>query len=754
MNNKNLKPKTVNKKYFGIFSVPHTPHTKPLAKKLVPSLILLSLALSGILAPISVIKISNDSWSTYVGISSNKVLAVLESDTSGGDESGGKYGNDNNPPSDGGSGFSSPFSCFGVGASVIGCTVGNIIYYTIFVPANYIIYMSGWLFDIAIALTLSSEIINAPFAKNGWAVVRDLANMFFIFILLYIAIATILDIAGYNAKVLLARLIIVALLLNFSLFFTRVIIDSSNILGLAFYDRISAPTTYSSSGEKFEASSFVRGLSVTPKGISSGIVDYFDPQRLIGVTPSNSKEIADFIGDNPGKVIFIYLFSSIIIIATAWAFFSIAFLFITRTAILWFLMATAPLAFAAIILPKTRSLFGKWMDELISKSFCVAVFLFFLWLITAFVNQPFLEKYIKPQQNIGGNIATDFFTVTVLILLNFLIIFILIIVAKQQTQKMCGAVAGFSMNMVSSLGTKAAGLLAGGVVGAGLRNTLGAYAFKKSDEWNKAGYGAGGLRERLQLQAARKLSGAGYDVRATKLGGIAELGKATGQKGYAGWVKERTAKDVAFAKSFGPGKKADKFREQFSENVENMGIFQRMVTGRGVLSTTQQKKSAKEIDKLVKGGEKITREEIKLDDLREKVLSLSKDNPIKVEDNKGALKDFDNIESLRGAIEKGDVDLDTAERAIDDAVEQRFDGLRDKLDSAKGQLAKVKDWGSPEEKEAATINISRIQRLVDSEKEIRRLSERKERRTKEGLDKSEREALQKSSSSGGDKDKK
>ncbi len=731
----------LNKKYFGVFSI-------PLLKRLVPGLVLLSFVLSGILAPVSLVKDNKN-----IAISQNKVLAVLEAETSGGDESGGRYGSDDNV--DGGNNNPvSPFNCVPPGASFIGCTVGNTIFYLIFVPANYIIYMAGWLFDITIALALSSEIINAPFARDGWVVTRDLANMFFIFILLYIAIATILEIAAYNAKALLARLIIVALLLNFSLFFTRVIIDASNILGLAFYDRISGQTTYESGsgGDKFEASSFVKGLSVTPKGISRGIVSYFDPQRLLGVTPDNAKQIAGFAGDSPGKLIFIYLFSSAIILATAWAFLSVAFLFITRTAILWFLMATAPIAFAAIILPKTREIFTKWWGELMSKSFCVAVFLFFLWLITAFVNTPFLEKYIKPQKTIGGNIATDFMTVVVLILLNFLIIFILILVAKQQTQKMCGAVAGFSMNFVSGLGTKAAGLLAGGVGGFALRNSLGAYAFKKSDEWNKAGYGGGGLRERLQLQAARKIAGASFDVKATKLGKATELGEAGGKGGYSGWIKDRTAKDVAFAKSFGVGKTADVAREAFMKNLKDMGkpsgVFGRIITGRGVLNTTQPKKAAKEVDKLLTGIEKTVREEEQLDELKAKLIDIA-NNPLKIKDRAGTLRDFGKIRgenSIREAIEKGELESEEAEEVIDATVKDQLDSLANKLDDAKGRFAKANRQRTPEEInnsgekiaaeiESSTKEVSSAERRVDWGKEIKRLDERKR-------DRAEREASQ------------
>ena len=95
--------------------------------------------------------------------------------------------------------------------------------------------------DTMVAFSISKDVLNASFAQKGWKSTRDLANMFFIFILLFIAIATILQLSSYGAKALLAKLIIFALLINFSLFITRVIIDSGNITAMFFYDAITVP---------------------------------------------------------------------------------------------------------------------------------------------------------------------------------------------------------------------------------------------------------------------------------------------------------------------------------------------------------------------------------------------------------------------------------------------------------------------------------------------------------------------------------
>src|SRR3989338_7906269 len=74
----------------------------------------------------------------------------------------------------------------------------------------------------------------------GWKIFRDLANILIIFSLLYIGIITILNLklGGYDVKKLLVSLIIAAVFINFSLFFTKVIIDSSNLLAVNFYEKI------------------------------------------------------------------------------------------------------------------------------------------------------------------------------------------------------------------------------------------------------------------------------------------------------------------------------------------------------------------------------------------------------------------------------------------------------------------------------------------------------------------------------------
>ncbi|NBC49774.1 MAG: hypothetical protein GVY22_17730 [Gammaproteobacteria bacterium] len=66
-----------------------------------------------------------------------------------------------------------------------------------------------------------------------WVYIRDLFNLTFIFGLIYIGFKLILNTNDSNTKRWLAYLILAALLVNFSLFFTKFVIDLANLVGSA-----------------------------------------------------------------------------------------------------------------------------------------------------------------------------------------------------------------------------------------------------------------------------------------------------------------------------------------------------------------------------------------------------------------------------------------------------------------------------------------------------------------------------------------
>src|SRR3989344_4311531 len=102
--------------------------------------------------------------------------------------------------------------------------------------AAWILGLAGNLMDMAIKFSLDTKYFKIDAIDSGWKLIRDLVNMGFIFILLYIANSTILQLSSYNIRSMLAKLIIAAVLINFSLFFTRVVMDAGNIVAINFYN--------------------------------------------------------------------------------------------------------------------------------------------------------------------------------------------------------------------------------------------------------------------------------------------------------------------------------------------------------------------------------------------------------------------------------------------------------------------------------------------------------------------------------------
>ena len=63
--------------------------------------------------------------------------------------------------------------------------------------------LAGTLFNASIQFSLTGKVFDAnenTMIKDGWTLVRDLLNLVFIFILLFAAISTILQLGGFEIK--------------------------------------------------------------------------------------------------------------------------------------------------------------------------------------------------------------------------------------------------------------------------------------------------------------------------------------------------------------------------------------------------------------------------------------------------------------------------------------------------------------------------------------------------------------------------
>ncbi len=259
-----------------------------------------------------------------------------------------------------------------------------VIYYVVYIPAFYALMGAGYFFDTALSLSIdnSKKMVTPDFVGSSWTVVRDFSNMLFIFVLLYTGIMTMFGAADWRKVVL--QVVIVALLINFSLFFTKVVIDAGNILAVGIKSSISPG-----------------------QSLSEGLAGAFQPQRFLlapGKLPA-------------GKSIIVFFVAAVVSGFAAYYFFKAALLFAGRLIAFWFLMIVSPFAFISITLPKAN-VFDKWLSTLLNQAFVAPVFLFFIYLIMQAISSGsgILENFMKPEEHWFKSLLGPIIIATLLVL--------------------------------------------------------------------------------------------------------------------------------------------------------------------------------------------------------------------------------------------------------------------------------------------------------------------------------------------------
>ena len=438
--------------------------------------------------------------------------------------------------------------------SVTGC-LANIVYYALFVPTSFIFGLTGQMLDFAIDYTTDSasytqktkvpdpkdptKMISTgdTFITAGWKITRDLANIAFIFILLYTALGTILGIHEISWERTVGRIIIIALVINFSLFISRVVVDAGNVLARVFYTSIGTTDKDSPYSHQIH----LDGPGTT-KSVSVAIVSKFNPQSLFNEALKNKNSIPVAQGGaisgaeapSAGWFTLVTLIMVILNCIGIYVFFVVGFLFLARTAGLWLLMIFAPFAFISYTLGSGGHgghgggghggggadflKWETWWPSLVKQSFVVPIFLFFLYLILKFLNTGFLDANI-----LNSTSDASFGTKILQVSIPLLIITILLLKAKDIATEFSGALGQYAMKAATFVGGLAAGAATGGAALA-LSKTASSTFGRLSNE-NMKDYASGLKGNKVQQFMARRAVGFGdlaknssFDLRKTQLG--------------------------------------------------------------------------------------------------------------------------------------------------------------------------------------------------------------------------------------------
>lgn len=322
-------------------------------------------------------------------------------------------------------------------------------------------WILGFFGEALMMLIRQGTFINHSIVKEAWPFIQGIANLGFIFVLLYIALATTLrmESIGTSVQRLLPKLLIGALLVNFSLIIGGLLIDSSRLLMAVEINLMG--------GQNTQSENFAEKLMQKTELINTQVAALRDP---------------GFKGDFTG-IILRLLQNTLFILLTTVAVGVIAINLFVRYIALLVLLIFSPIPYLAFILPNTKNISDQWWGMFLKWVLYGPIVLFFLIIITRIQEINVSSAQVVP----GDPLTAVFFNQ----LIQFIIVIALFFVANSVGKKVAGIGSDAAMSFTKRVGSFArnnpktaltlAGLATGGAgaiaMGAGAAAGLGAAQF-------------------------------------------------------------------------------------------------------------------------------------------------------------------------------------------------------------------------------------------------------------------------------------
>ncbi len=224
--------------------------------------------------------------------------------------------------------------------------------------------------NILIWVAQYNDFVHAQPVEIGWVLVRDVVNMFFIVILLISAFSTIISYPeDFHYKRVLPKLLVMAILINFSKTLVGVMIDFSQVVMLTFVNAFKEAAT----------GNFINALKLTQ--LTTLNADKFGT--------GETGELAGLFGAALLAILMLGATLTLMVIMTLFL--------IVRIVGLWMILIFSPIAFFALALPskiqsKVSPFTSDWWGRLSTFLIAGPVMAFFLWLTLAVVqgsSEPF-----------------------------------------------------------------------------------------------------------------------------------------------------------------------------------------------------------------------------------------------------------------------------------------------------------------------------------------------------------------------------
>ena len=311
---------------------------------------------------------------------------------------------------------------------------------------------------ILMGIAQYNNIISNDVVRTTWATMRDFVNMFFVFALLLIAFSTILRIRQYEVKQLLPKLVLYAVLVNFSLTICGLFIDIAQVVMMTFVNA-------------FKDDAINNFASMT------GLLDLGQLSMEQGT--ADWKEV---IGG--------YFLSLMLMVVAIVAIGAMTLILVVRILMLWILSILSPFAFVLPVIPGGQKYAGQWWSQFSNYVVSGPLLAFFIWLALTIYSQntqigfELVDK--GGVQIVQTKVGNSSFIVTFFISIGMLFAGLML---TSQLGGAMGKIAGGASNWMQRSGT---GLITGRIGPTPMR-------------WARERYGAWrGQRESIRKESAQR----------------------------------------------------------------------------------------------------------------------------------------------------------------------------------------------------------------------------------------------------------
>ena len=234
----------------------------------------------------------------------------------------------------------------------------DVISFILYYIVGFIGELIGLVISIFTKVIVYNGFLNEEPVILGWTIVRDLCNMGFVVILLIIAIASILQIESYGYKNRLFKILIMAVLINFSKMFTGLLIDASQYVMLEFAVGINS----------IGGGNFMDVLQINTL-LSTNFSQNFDGRTL---GDNTNISLADLFV----TVILAFVVALVALVVVT----ALTIVVIIRIVALWILIILSPVAYLVAFSPVGSKYSSQWWSKFSQWTVTGPVMLFFVWL--------------------------------------------------------------------------------------------------------------------------------------------------------------------------------------------------------------------------------------------------------------------------------------------------------------------------------------------------------------------------------------